>query len=161
MPREYLPSLQPDAGGAPLFPSFQREMNRLLDQFRTGFPVPETSHQPAFGTSLFPAIDVVNRGDEIEISAEVPGVEEQDLDVSITGEILILKGEKSSEHKEEDEGYHSIERRYGSFRRQVPLGFKPEDDAVEAKFHNGVLKLTIAKPATEKTDVRKIDISKG
>lgn len=161
MSRESLPSMQADTGGLPFFPSFQREMNRLLDQFRAGFPIPDTSEHPVFGTPLFPAIDVVEHDDAIEISAEVPGIREEDLDAYIFGEMLTLKGEKNSEHEEKQDGYHRLERRYGSFKRQVPLGFKPEDDAVETKFSDGVLKLTIAKPATAKADIQKIDISKN
>lgn len=161
MSRHSLPSMQSESDGSPFFPSFQREMNRLIDQFRSGFPAPEAATGMAFGGPLFPAIDVVERDDAVEISAEVPGVHEKDLDAFISGDVLTLKGEKSAEHKEEDDGYHRIERQYGSFRRQIPLGFHPEDGAVEAAFSDGVLKLRIAKPPTVKAGVRKIDISKS
>ena len=161
MPRHPLPGVRSEADTSPFFPSFQREMNRLIDQFRSGFPHPETTEAPAFGAVLFPAIDVIELDDAVEISAEVPGVREEDLDVFISGEVLTLKGEKSSEHKDEREGYHRIERQYGSFRRQISLGFHPEDSAVEARFSDGVLKLHIAKPSAVKAGVRKIDISKS
>lgn len=161
MSRHSLPGLRPESDASPFFPSFQREMNRLMDQFRTGFPQPETTETSAFGVGLFPAIDIVELDDAVEISAEVPGVQEDDLDVTISGEVLTLKGEKSSEHKQDGDGYQRMERQYGSFRRQIPLGFQPEDDAVDAKFGDGVLKLRIAKPAAVKAGVRKIDISKS
>ncbi|MFK7938788.1 MAG: Hsp20/alpha crystallin family protein [Roseovarius sp.] len=139
------------------FPSFQREMNRLINQFRNGFPMPETTA----GAALFPAIDVVESDDAIEVSAEVPGVSEKDLDASISGDVLTLKGQKSSEHTQTEDNYHRVERQYGSFRRQIPLGFTPSSGAVEATYADGVLKLRIAKPPAVKADIQKIDISKS
>ena len=142
------------------FPSLQREMNRLFDQFRSGFSNADTLPSGFFGSGAFPAIDVVDKGDAVEISAELPGVKEDDLDVSITNDVLTLKGEKSYDHEEKEENFHRIERRYGSFRRQIPLGFSPEDGAVNAEFADGILKLKIAKPATAKS-VQKISIKKS
>lgn len=161
MSRQTLPQTNRADSDPALFPSLQREMNRLLDQFRSGFPTLEDKEQPFGAGPSFPAIDVVETDDAIEVSAEVPGVKEDDLDVTVTGETLVLKGEKSSDHEENEDGYHLIERRYGSFRRQIPLGFAPEDGAVKADFADGILKLSIAKPSTAKAAVRKIDIKKA
>ena len=161
MARDTLPTDQSDAGDSLFFPSFQKEMNRLIDQFRVNFPRSDRDTEVAFGDSMFPAVDVVETDDAVEISAEVPGVDEADLDVSISGEMLTLKGEKSSSHEESKDKHHLIERHYGSFRRHIPLGFAPEDDAVDASFSDGVLTLRIAKPANAKADVRKIDIRKS
>ena len=144
-----------------IFPSLQREMNRLFDQFRTGFPTSGNLTSSVFGTSGFPAIDVVDSGDALEVSAELPGVKEDELDVSISGEILTLKGEKTYDHEEKDEDFQRIERRFGSFRRHISLGFTPENDAVSAEFSDGVLKLKITKPATSKPKIHKIDIKKN
>ena len=158
--RQNLPYRLPGSEDGSYFPSFQREMNRLIDQFRSGFPMMETGSRVAFGADLFPAIDVVETKDTIEISAEVPGVREKDLDASIAGDVLTLKGEKSSEHEEIEDNYHRLERSYGSFRRKIPLGFMPKDGAVDAKYSNGVLKLSIAKPTAVKVDNQKIKIGK-
>lgn len=144
-----------------LFPNLQKEMNRLFDQFRTSFPMAEDAMPSAFGASAFPAIDVVDAKDALEVSAEVPGVSEDDLDVSVSGDVLTLKGTKSAEHEEKEDAYHLIERQYGSFRRQIPLGFTPETGAVNADFKDGILKLRITKPANAKADVQKIDIKKA
>ena len=111
--------------------------------------------------AVSPALDIAETDNEKEITAEIPGVKEDDLDISISNGVLTLKGEKSSDHEEKEQDYHLVERRYGSFRRQVPLGFAPEDGAVDAKFADGVLKLKIAKPAEAKKAVQKISISKG
>jgi HSP20 family protein len=159
--RQNLPDRLSASDEGSYFPSFQREMNRLIDQFRNGFPIPEAGARTGFGAEMFPAIDVVETDETIEISAEVPGVSEKDLDASVSGGVLTLKGEKSSEHEENEDNYHRFERRYGSFRRQIPLGFTPKDGAVEAKYSDGVLKLTIAKPPAVKADIQKIDIGKS
>ena len=160
MSRHSLPELQSETGETPFFTSLQREMNRLFDQFRNGFPTPDMALPSGFSGSMFPAIDVVDTDEAMEISAEVPGVKEQDLDASIAGDVLTLKGEKSSDHEKTEDNYHLTERRYGSFRRQIPLGFSPEDGAVETHFADGILKLRIVKPVTAKADVQKIEIKK-
>lgn len=160
MSRHNLPQSRSNAGGYSFLPSFQKEMNKFLDQFKSSFPMMDEEANDMFSEPSFPAMDIVETEDAVDISAEVPGVKEEDLDVSISGDALILKGEKSAEYEKKDDSYHRIERRYGSFRRQIPLGFSPENDAVQAEFGDGVLKLHIAKPATSKVEVQKIDIKK-
>jgi HSP20 family protein len=157
MPDKNLPEKQTETS---FFPSLQKEMNRLFDQFRTGFPTSENGLPATFGTAAYPAIDVIDTDESVKISAEVPGVEEDDLDVSITGDTLVLKGKKSAAHEEKADNYHRIERQYGSFRRQIPLGFTPESGAVDVNFKDGVLNLQIKKPANAKAEVQKINIKK-
>ena len=161
MSRQKLPQSNRSNGEPALFPSLQKEMNRLLDQFKSNFPMLDDEGQSFISGPSFPALDVVETDDTVEVSAEVPGVKEDDLDVTVSGETLVLKGEKSSDHEEKDDNYHLIERRYGSFRRQIPLGFAPDEGAVKAAFADGILKLTIAKPSTAKAAVQKIDIKKA
>lgn len=161
MSRQTLPQTNRSAGEPALFPSLQKEMNRLFEQFKFGFPMLQDDGLSFFDAPSFPAIDVVETDDAIEVSAEVPGVKEDDLDVTVSGETLVLKGEKSADHEEKEDGYHRIERRYGSFRRQIPLGFAPDDGAVSADFADGILKLNIAKPPATKAAVKRIDIKKA
>lgn len=146
---------------APFFQSMQREMNQFLDRFRGQNVQTPADFFDAISSPLFPAIDVVETEDSMEITAEVPGVKEEDLDVSIVQNTLVLKGEKSSDHEQKEQDFHLVERRYGSFRRQVPLGFAPAEDAIKATFADGILKLTIAKPDEAKQTVRKVAISRG
>lgn len=160
MSRNPLLQSRPMASDPAFFPSFQRELNRLMDQFRFGLPVMDDETRTAFSHPSFPAIDVVETEDAFDISAEVPGVKEDDLDVSISGTTLILKGQKSAEHEEKEDNVHLIERRYGAFRRQIQLGFTPEVGTVNTAFADGVLKLHIAKPAAARSGVQKIDIKK-
>jgi len=161
MTRHPLPEMRTDNAEQTFFPSLQKEMNRLLDQFRNGFPTPDTHWPAGFGSDAFPAIDYVESDDAMHISAEVPGMSEDDIDVSITDKTLTLKGKKSAEHAADEDGVHVIERRYGSFRRQIPLGFTPDADAVEATFTDGILRLKITKPAETQAAVRKIAIKKS
>ena len=146
---------------APFLQSMQREMNQFIDKFR-GHPVSSPSDFfEALNAPAFPAIDVVETDDAVEITAEIPGVEEDDLDISIAQDMLTLKGEKTSEHEDKEQDFHLVERRYGSFRRQLPIGFTPDEGAVQATFKNGILKLSITKPEGANQPVQKIKISKS
>lgn len=154
----------PSRGGSfysPFFQSFQKEMAQMLDHLRgTAVPQP-TEDFFSNGTTLVPAIDVAETETGLEISADIPGVSEEDLDVTVQGDTLVIKGEKSADREEKEKDYHLVERRYGSFRRHIPLGFVPETGAVDADFSNGVLKLKIARPADAPTGVQKVSIGKS
>lgn len=150
MTRQKLPSLFTDT--SPFFQNFQKEMADMMDHFR------HRGAELGPGSLVMPAMDVAETEDGLEITAEVPGVNAENLDVSLNGEVLTIKGEKRSDHEETKKDIHLVERSYGSFRRQIPLGFVPDDDAVASDFKNGVLKLTIRRPASGKSGVRKIEI---
>ncbi|PJI92087.1 heat shock protein Hsp20 [Yoonia maricola] len=143
----------------PFFEQLQQEMEQLFDRFR-GYP-PIAGALPRLGVldSLRPAIDMAETDDAVEVTAEIPGAKADDLDVSLNGDTLVIKGEKSDERNENDKNYHLVERSYGSFRRQIPLGFTPAQDAVEGHFVDGILRVSIAKPAEVKTANRKIEIN--
>lgn len=151
----------PEVGTNPFFQSMQKEMNQFLDKFRGIQPSPPGTFFEALSEPLFPAIDVAETDDAVEITAEIPGVSEDDLDISISQNMLTLKGEKSSDHEEKEKDYQLVERRYGSFQRRLDLGFTPEEGAVDASFDKGVLKMKIAKPAEAKNAVQKIKIGKS
>ena len=116
---------------------------------------------PARGSRITPALDIAETDTAVEVTAELPGVQEQDLEVSITDGVLTLKGEKATDREEKEKDYHLVERRYGSFRRSIPLGFVPEDGKVEAHFADGILKLRIEKPATAVSKTQTIKIAKA
>ena len=101
---------------------------------------------PVIGAGM-PVIDVAETNDAIEVNAELPGVDEKDIKVSLEGNRLAISGEKKGETKKDEKDWHVEERRYGSFYRLLPLPFKPEDGAIEAHFDKGVLHLNIKKPA--------------
>jgi len=143
---------------APFFDNLRREMDEIWDRFR-GYPMVSNmgQHLGASG-QIIPAIDVQDSDDAVEITAEVPGVEEADLDVTLNGDVLVLSGEKKSKREEKDTDYLMVERRYGNFRRHIPLGFTPEPDAISAEYEGGLLRLRVTKPAEIKQSVRKIKI---
>jgi len=93
-----------------------------------------------------PAINVAETKDAFEVTAELPGVDEKDIKVSLDDNQLVISGEKKAESKKEEKDWHVEERSYGSFYRSISLPFEPEDGAVDAHFNKGVLHLTIKKP---------------
>ena len=94
-----------------------------------------------------------------EITMELPGVAEKNIDVSLHDGVLTVKGEKSSERKEEGEGYFFSEREYGHFQRTFRLPADAKSGGVGADFSNGVLKITVPKMAEEKKEVKKIKVN--
>jgi HSP20 family molecular chaperone IbpA len=94
-------------------------------------------------------IDLAESKDAIEVTAELPGVDEKDLDVTLANGMLTIRGEKRTEHDEQDKdkNWHVVERSYGSFSRAIPLPFDPDPAKVEAKFDKGVLHIHLPKPA--------------
>lgn len=133
-----------------------REMERLFDQLSrwTGMPM---VHERMVGT-FSPSIDVQETDDEVRITAELPGLERKDVELSFEGNCLMLKGEKS-EHKEHKEGmYFSRERYYGSFSRMIPIPCEVHADKIDATFKNGVLSVRMPKTDEAKRLHRKVEI---
>ncbi len=106
--------------------------------------------------AVFPKVDITEGKRDIRVKAEIPGVESDDIDVSLDGSRLIISGEKKQENKEENENYHRIEHTYGSFHRAVELPADVDPDDVDAKFKRGVLKLKLKK--TKESQSAKIKV---
>jgi HSP20 family protein len=98
-------------------------------------------------------VDVSETENEIKVSAELPGLDEENVDVSLSPGVLTISGEKKEETKEERENYYRAERAYGAFRRAVPLPTEVDTDGAEAVFQKGVLTVTL--PKTAETQERK------
>jgi len=141
-----------------IFQMIQREMNHLFDNFFNDFQLSNTKKT---GIGLFPQIDIQDKDMEIVVEAEVPGMDEKDIDISLSNNVLTLKGEKKQEKEIKKDHYYHVERSYGEFRREIPLHCEIEDDKVQAKYKNGVLKITLPKtPAAQrKTKCIPIQIS--
>jgi HSP20 family protein len=144
-------------GGDPFF-SLQRDMNRLFDDAWRGFGATGTGRSSQAGGSIEARMNVSETEKELRISAELPGVDEKDVDVTLEGDVLTIRGEKKSEEERggEKENYHFVERCYGSFQRSVQLPYSVKDEDVKAEFRNGVLTLTL--PKSEQQQRRKIPI---
>ena len=100
-----------------------------------------------------PSIDVRETDTDLVVEAELPGMDEKDVSVTLSNDVLTLKGEKKSEREEKKEDYHVMERSYGSFQRSFRLGDTIDPDKVTAAFDKGVLKVTLAKrPEAVKTE---------
>ena len=133
------------------FMSLQREIDRLFDDFTRGFPT--------FGNGkadLLPSMDVTETDKQIEITAELPGLEEKDVQINVADNLLTIRGEKKAEKEEKDKDYRLIERSYGSFERTLELPDGVNIDAIQASIAKGVLKVTVPKPAPAQS--KKIDV---
>ncbi len=129
--------------------TMRRDMNEMFNDLFQGFGL--APFESSFGgdVELFsPRVDVVETPDALKVSAELPGMDKEDIDVSLSRDTLTISGEKRSEWEEEGEDYYHLERSYGSFRRSVAVPCEIDDDAIEATFENGVLNIVL--PKTEK-----------
>ncbi|MCK9229412.1 MAG: Hsp20/alpha crystallin family protein [Syntrophales bacterium] len=138
--------------------SLQRNINDMFDSFFADFPRFPGHGMDEWRGRFAPSIDVKEEDKEIEITAELPGMDENDIDVSITHEALVIKGEKKEEKEEEGKGYRHSERRYGSFQRVIPLPESIDRDKAEASFKKGVLSIRIPKTGEAETAGKKISI---
>ena len=156
MPRSYLPSLLGREDD--LFGSLFREVQKTFEDFSRRSPL------GGFGSDVTaPKIDIVESKDAIDLTAELPGVEEKDVDVTLADGMLTIRGEKKTERDErdKDKNWHVVERSYGSFSRAIPLPFDPDPGKVEAKFDKGVLHIHLPKPAEMAKKQQKIEIKKA
>jgi HSP20 family protein len=149
---------RPDANP---FGSLQREVDRLFEEFSRGLPMLATSAL----MNIVPRVDVTETDKEIEITAELPGLERKDVEISLEDDVLTIRGEKKIETEQdnkkdgENKNYHLNERSYGVFYRvlQLPPGIDPS--TVKATMSNGVLKITIPKPA--RAQAKKIEVKEA
>jgi HSP20 family protein len=136
--------------------SFQQEMNRLFSSF---FDTASTG-APAGGVRRWiPAMDVVETDEHFVLRADLPGMSEQDVDLSLEDNVLTVSGERKAEHEERREGYYRVERASGAFSRSLTLPEGVEGDAIAATFDKGVLEVRIPKPEARKP--RKLQIQVG
>ncbi len=103
-------------------------------------------------------VEVSETGTELKVMAELPGVDEKDVSVELVGDVLTIKGEKRSAEERKDEGYYLTERRYGTFSRALRLPYVVEADKIQASFKNGVLTVTLPKPAELQQQVKRIEV---
>ena len=130
---------------------FRKEMNDLWSRF-----FGETPLARGLTEEWSPSVDILETKDSFVIKAELPGLEAKDVNVSISGDLLIIKGVKKKEEEEKDEHHYCAERYYGSFQRTFQLPTGVHGDKVEAKFKNGVLKVTL--PKGEEAKKKEIEV---
>lgn len=137
------------------FLDLHREMNRLFDDVYRGMGGSEG--EPG-GVLTAPRLDVHETENGLEISAELPGVSQDDIDLRVEGDMLTIRGEKRKERK--DEAARIVERSYGSFQRSIQLPFTPDPDQIEADCDNGVLSIRLPR-SVEQDRSRRIRIGGG
>lgn len=140
------------------------EVDHLFQDFSRGnwpHPFGSIRFEPTFHryfTWSTPAVDIIEKDTAFEITAELPGIEPKDVDVSLKNGSVVIKGEKQEEREEKTKEHHVKERHYGSFERSFPVPQGADISAIEATFHNGVLKVTLPKTAEAQKPSKKIEI---
>jgi HSP20 family protein len=128
------------------FQAFRGEMDRLFDDFLGGLPTfPNLRQSFTAAQVLTPALDVKETEKELVVKADLPGIDEKDVHLTLQDGVLTMRGEKKSERKDERENYHLVERSHGSFQRSIRLPETIDEDKVEARFDKGVLTVTVPK----------------
>lgn len=133
------------------------EIDRLFDDFGLTFPARNIFALPHRAT-LNPAVELTEADGGYELSIELPGLEEKDVEIEVSEGVLTVAGEKREESEKKDRGYIISERRYGSFRRQLTLPADVDTDTIKADFRQGVLKLTMKKDEEARGRTKKIKI---
>jgi HSP20 family protein len=154
-PAETTPSRPRD-----IFSAMRDEMDRVFERFESGWPRWPTLFRRE-GAITVPELDVRENTNAIVVEAELPGVDEKDVSVSLANGVLTIKGEKKHEKEEKGENYYLTERSFGSFERAIRLPDTVDEAKVEAKFDKGVLKVTAAKKPEAVKAERKIEIKKA
>ena len=146
-----------------VFRSFRTEMDRLFDRFTTGFGWPSLA-LPSFPAPLAgngfaaPAVDLTEDEKAYRIAAELPGMDEKDVEVAISGDTLTIKGEKRQEKETKEPNFYLSERSYGSFQRAFALPDGIDRDKIDARFAKGVLTVILPKTAEVQQQSKKIEV---
>ena len=144
------------------FESMRREVERLFDEFdgglfRSPFRRPVFDVIPAKWPTA-PAVDFTYTGNAYELTAELPGIDEKNVEVKVANGVLTIKGEKQEEKEEKKKDYYLRERNYGSFERSFQLPEGVDADKIEANFKKGVLTVTLPKKPEAQKAAKKIDV---
>jgi HSP20 family protein len=140
--------------------SLQGEMNRLFSSF---FDTPTTTRGAGNGTATvrrwIPAMDLIETGEHFVLKADLPGMDEGDVNIEVENNVLTVSGERKTAHEEKHEGYYRLERATGAFSRSLTLPEGIDAESVTATFHNGVLEVRVPKPVQAKP--RRVQIGLG
>ena len=155
--------LNPQGGAVPQgndpFSLLQREVNRAFDEVFRGFPA---VGRGAAGLGGFaPSLDVRETEGGLEISAELPGMSEQDVELRLEGDLLTLAGEKKDERTQDQGGLHLTERSFGRFQRAFRLPYRPDPGQVRAQFDKGILRIALPRPPQQQQGGGRIQIQAG
>ncbi len=145
------------------FQALHQQIDRIFEDFGHDVPRSMSLSNPFVEGMNEISVNVSETDRQIEVTAEIPGVEQNEINVTLMDDVLTITAEKSLEKETKDEedkkNYHLVERSYGSFWRSLRLPFAAESDDIEASFKNGVLKLVIRKPEEAQQKTQKISIT--
>jgi len=156
------PAVPPAPRAPDVFDTLHTEMDRLFRRFERGWP-----HWPGLslggngGAELMASLDVHESAKAVTIEADLPGIDEKDIAVTLTNGVLTIRGERKSEREEKKDNYHVSERSFGSFQRSIQLPDTIDDTSVEARFDKGVLTVVAQKKPEAVKAEKKIEIKTG
>lgn len=164
---------KPEASPSAAHPllALRRQMDHLFEEFARDWHLPTfgrdlTDFEPFRGLpwtqgAVDVRFDVSESDDAIEVMAELPGLDEKDVEVTLSDGLLMIKGEKNQEEEKKEKDYYVSERRFGSFMRSIRVPSSVDESKVSARFDKGVLKVVMPKRAEAKSKAKKIEIAKG
>ena len=135
--------------------TFRQEMDKLVEGFFGEFDFHPFGRRSA---TFMPQVDVADAGKEIKVSVELPGLDDEDIEVSLTKETLTIKGEKKEEKEEKGKDYYRSERSFGSFTRTIPLPVEIDAEKAEASFKKGVLTVKLPKTKQVISETKKVPV---
>jgi len=142
------------------FTAMRAEMDQVFENFLgKGWPSLPNLMKSSDESLVVPSMDIRENGSEIVIEAELPGMEEKDIDVSLKNGMLTIKGEKRSEEEKKEDDYHLTERRYGSFQRSFRVPETVDEDKIDAHLQKGVLHVKMAKKPEAAGEAKKISVA--
>jgi HSP20 family protein len=141
------------------FSTMQAEMDRLLEQTLKRFGQGAAQMPSLLGGSVAkPRVDVAGSEKEYVITAELPGMDQDDIQIELKGDSLILRGEKKQEQESEEKGYYRMERRYGAFQRVLSLPDDADADQIKARYLNGVVRITLPRKEVQSGQTKRIPL---
>ena len=138
--------------------TFQRDLDRMFEDLWQGFDLPVLGRFERERGMITPRLDLHETHTDIVLTAELPGMEEKDVEVVLGDNILTIKGEKKAEHEEKEKGYAFSERSFGSFERRIPIDAEIVSDKVDATFKNGVLTVTLPKKPEARKHFKRVPV---
>ena len=133
------------------FNRMERELRRMFRDFEQG------SEEPSSVAVWTPPVDIYETDNEVVVRADLPGIDQRDLDIRLENNVLTLKGERKMEQEVKEDNYHRIESAYGTFVRSFTLPAIVEEDKIKAEYKNGVLKIVL--PKKEQAKPRQIKVA--
>ena len=146
----------PRPTGPSAFERMHEEMDRLFDDFMPQFSTRGLSAPASFGS-----VDLTETDNGLELQADLPGMEEKDIDITLRNGALVINAERRQESEEKKKNFYRSERVYGAVSRTIPLPYEVEEDKIDARFHNGVLTVQLPKSGKVLESERKIPIHKA